>query len=128
MAKKSTGRRAPRQPQYRVSFNLTAANAASVAKKLRDALGVDISLSVQKIERNPSRADRLSEIEATVADAVQEVGSLREEMEEWHGNIPENLQSGEKAEQVQSAIDALQQIENDLEGVDFSSVEFPGMM
>lgn len=75
---------------------------------------------------------------------VSEIQSLMEELEEWKENMPENLQGGDKHDQLEEAIQNLQDIITELESLDFSdknedadtieaqaealeNVEFPGM-
>lgn len=74
-----------------------------------------------------SRAERLSQAHDLVEEAMSEVEDLKGEVEEWKENLPENLQDGDKASQLEEAISNLEQLHSDLEGVDFDSVEFPGM-
>lgn len=74
-----------------------------------------------------SRADRLSEAESLVDQAKSIVEELKGEIEEWHGNLPENFQNGDKGSALQECISALEEVEQQLESADFSSVEFPGM-
>lgn len=52
---------------------------------------------------------------------------LRDELQNWYDNLPENLQNGSKADALQTAIDELENIISDLENVEGASVEFPGM-
>lgn len=47
---------------------------------------------------------------AAVADAFSEFEQLQSEMQDWFDNMPENLQSGSKGDQVQEAADALSNI------------------
>jgi ribosomal protein RSM22 (predicted rRNA methylase) len=62
-----------------------------------------------------------------IENAKQIVTELKDEMQNWYDSIPENLQSGTKADEVQEAIDALESLEGELESLDFNSVNFPGM-
>jgi len=97
-----------------------------VQKKVREAFP-DATPTVEKIENNKSRADRLDEANGLVQDALSIIEELQNEMQEWYDNMPENLQNSSKADEVQEAADNLQQLHDDLENVDFGSVEFPGM-
>lgn len=56
------------------------------------------------------------------------VDDLKQELEDWKDNIPENLQDGEKAGEIESAIDELENLSSALEDLDFGSVEFPSAM
>jgi hypothetical protein len=51
-------------------------------------------------------------------------------MEEWRDSIPENLQNGDKAQEVNDAISELESLADELDNLtlpDFSSVSFPSM-
>lgn len=54
---------------------------------------------------------KMKESEYCVADAVSfgadELTTLRDELQEWRDNLPESLQSGSKADQLDEAISAL---------------------
>ncbi len=113
-------------PQYTVSITVSGSNIASVRKQMAAAFPGE-EVRCDKIEFNKSRADRLSDAEALVADAASIVEELRDEMEQWHDSIPENLQSGDKASEVESAKDALENLQSELEEVSFGDVEFPSM-
>jgi len=82
---------------------------------------------VEKMKTAQSRPDRLAEAESMMQDAIGIVQELQQEMQDWYDNMPENLQGGGKGDEVQEAADNLQQLNNDLESIDFSSISFPGM-
>lgn len=75
-----------------------------------------------------SRANRLAET-LDMSDKISDVEQLKEELDEWLGNLPENLQSSNKADMLQEAIDNLDNIINELENIQElqHNVEFPGM-
>jgi hypothetical protein len=113
---------------YTITLTVNEKLPASVEKKLRQAFGRDIPIhTIEKSNTAKSRSARLSEAESDFENAKSVVTELKDEMEGWHDSIPENLQSGTKADEVQEAIDALEQIESEMENVDFSSVNFPSM-
>jgi len=74
-----------------------------------------------------SRADRFKEAIANVSMAAMEINSLKDELEQWRDNMPENLQGGEKYEQLDEAISELEEISDALEDVEGRDIEFPGM-
>jgi len=115
---------------YKVAFTLSGKQIKTVQKDLGKALAklgyADVEPLVTKIERNQSRADRLGEAESLCQNAKDIVEELRDEMESWYDNMPENLQSADKGQQVETAKDELQSLADSLE-IDFGSVEFPGM-
>lgn len=51
-------------------------------------------------------------VESAVTDAQSGAEELRDELQEWFDNMPENLQNGSKAEEIQEAIDALEDVIN----------------
>lgn len=117
--------------RYKVSFEIPEARVSTAQKSMTEMLAKlgyeGITPSVTKIETKQSRADRLGEAESAFENAKSIVEELRDEMEEWHSNMPENLQSSAKGEEVEAARDALQEIADGLDGCDFSNVSFPGM-
>lgn len=83
----------------------------------------------KKSKRNPSRADRGSEISGTLESAQGDIEMLKEELESWLENMPENLQETPKAEELQEAIDGLESAAQDVENAKdtLDGVQFPGM-
>jgi len=81
-------------------------------------------LRVERVKPNKSRAHRFSEALDDVRAGQEAIVELRDELQEWRDNIPENLEDGEKAEQLDTAIDALTAFEEIEVEVD---VEFPTM-
>jgi DNA-binding transcriptional MerR regulator len=110
----------------RYKIIIDGGNIKTVQKKIQKAFpGQEVQ--VEKIKVISSRPDRLGEAEEACENAKSIVEELKGEMEEWHENIPENLQDGSKANEVQECIDALEELNDSLEGIDFSSVSFPSM-
>jgi seryl-tRNA synthetase len=101
-------------------------NIKAVQKKIKKAFpGQEVQ--IEKVRVISSRPDRFAEAEEAWENAKSIVEELKGEMEEWHENIPENLQDSSKANEVQECIDALEEISNSLEEMDFSNVSFPSM-
>ena len=75
-----------------------------------------------------SRATRLADT-LDMTEKIADVEQLKEELEEWLDNLPENLQSSNKADMLQEAIDNLENIGEELENIQElqHDVEFPGM-
>lgn len=114
---------------YRITImGITAANIKQLEKKVKEAFGEEFAAQVTKQDPARSRADRLAEADSDVENAKGVVQELKDELEEWQSNLPENLQSGSKNDELQEAIDGLEEISSNLENVDFSSVSFPSMM
>ena len=60
---------------------------------------------------------------------IDDVNTLKEELEQWLDNMPENLQASMKAEQLEEAIQNLEEIADELEEIQEMqhNVEFPSM-
>ena len=85
------------------------------------------SISVVRIERNPSRAKRFATAKDQISLAQSEFESLRDELQEWRDGLPENLSGSGKADELDTAISELETGISGLEEADVE-VEFPGMM
>jgi hypothetical protein len=46
-------------------------------------------------------------VESAVQDAFSGMQELKDELQEWYDNLPENFQNGSKGEQLQEAMDAI---------------------
>lgn len=112
---------------YKITLTVDAAKQASVEKKLRECFGAEIPIhSVLKLKTAESRAERLSEAEGLADESRQIIEELKDEMEQWYDSIPDNLKGGDKASEVETARDALDELQGTLEGLDWG-VDFPGM-
>lgn len=74
-----------------------------------------------------SRAKRFEEAQANVALAKEEAENLRDELNEWKDNMPENLQGGQKYSDLEEAVSQLDEYIDNLETAEGAEVEFPGM-
>lgn len=74
-----------------------------------------------------SRADRFANAQGNISEAKGEVEGLRDELQNWLDGMPENLQQGQKAEAIESAIEELETVITSLEEAEGAGVEFPGM-
>jgi DNA repair exonuclease SbcCD ATPase subunit len=75
-----------------------------------------------------SRATRLGNA-LDLSTNIDDVNTLKEELEQWLDNMPENLQASMKAEQLEEAIQNLEEIANELEEIQEMqhNIEFPSM-
>lgn len=115
-------------PKYKIVINVDGARIDAVRKACQSAFGQDISAQIAKIEKEPSRADRLTAAADLVEEAKGVVEDLKSEMEEWQDNMPESLQSGPKADEISECIDALEELERNMDDIQFDDVSFPSMM
>ena len=104
------------------------ATVDKLAETYREKFGEDVSISVVDASPPESRAERFSDAMSSVSDARSQCEELRDEMQDWYDSIPENLQSGSKAEEVQETIDNLENVIGELEDIEGSDVSFPSMM
>ena len=87
----------------------------------------EAKISVERKDPAESRADRFTEAQSLISDAKCEMEILRDELQEWHDNLPENLQQGSKADEIQEAIDGLETCVSGLDEAESTEVNFPGM-
>lgn len=73
--------------------------------------------------RNKRYADEIMKI----VSSKENIEGLRDELQEWLDSMPENLQSGQKAEDLDAAISDLDSCIDSLEEAEGVEVEFPGM-
>jgi hypothetical protein len=112
-------------PPYNVTLH--ARSITSMQAQLKK-LGITDAV-VGKINLNPSRADRLDEAANMVENAKGMVEELRDELQQWLDGIPENMQGGQKASDLESAIEQLGEVVDSIDnmGTDWN-VDFPSMM
>jgi flagellar biosynthesis chaperone FliJ len=119
--------------RYRVVVVVTDKSLPVVRKKLRemfkDGTAEAEVVDLSKVKTATSRADRLSEAVNDIGNAKSVVEELKDEMENWRENLPENLQDGAKADELQEAEDALEEVVNSLDEAESNAdnVSFPGM-
>ena len=99
-----------------------------IAAALVEKYGDKATVTTRDATPPESRAERFSEACSLVSSAKAEFEELRDELEEWKDNLPENLQDGSKADELQEAIDALVELIDKAEEVEGGDVTFPSMM
>jgi DNA repair ATPase RecN len=87
---------------------------------------ISVTLNTVKVDPNRSRSVRLSEAQSLIDEARSIVEELQDEMQNWYDGMPENLQGSDKGSQVEECADALRNLCDEIEGLDFD-IEFPGM-
>lgn len=88
-----------------------------------------VNVYVKRDDPPESRSDRLDQAMSLVEDAKSEVEELQNELQEWRDNLPENLQSGGKADELEEATSALESLADELStAIDSAgNVSFPSM-
>jgi len=54
-------------------------------------------------------------VTSVIPDAISEFETLRDELQDWYDNLPEGFQNGDKGDQLQEAISALDNVANTLD-------------
>ena len=83
--------------------------------------------NIKRLKNRASRRDRYDHAMSYVANARSTVEELRDELQNWRDNIPENMQDGSKANELDDAISALEDVIGELDSVEGADVNFPGM-
>lgn len=100
----------------------------AVLKALKEKFGdAGVSTAVEDASPPESRADRFAAAAGLLADARAEFEALRDELQEWHDNLRRTFQSGSKADEIQEAIDALDELVSEAEDLEGREVSFRGM-
>lgn len=108
------------------------ASIARMRSLTPDANGSDWSPIIRlidppKLKRAESRSDRFSEAQGELGNAKSVAEELRDELQNWHDNMPENMQSGSKADELDEAIQELDSFISACEEAEGISPNFPGM-
>ena len=90
-------------------------------------VATDIPIDKPRKYKRESRATRYSNAQSSISDGKGVFEELRDELQEWRDNLPENLQSGSKADALDEAISNLEQAISSAEEAEGVDVEFPGM-
>jgi len=113
--------------KYRVMVMVEGSRLPTIEKEAAAAFKGDV-ISVRRADLEKSRADRLAAIQRDVEQAAQDIEELKDELDEWYDNLPEAFQNGDKGSELQEAVDALEELQNSLNDIDFDSISFPSMM
>jgi predicted RNase H-like nuclease (RuvC/YqgF family) len=104
------------------------ATVRKLVEQLQDKYGDGANVTVHKNEPPESRADRYADATGKIEEGRAEMESLRDELQEWRDNLPENLSGGSKAEELDGAITALEEAIDKANEAAESEVSFPAMM
>jgi len=94
-------------------------------KKIKNKveLGKALVKKKERKKREPKVVKVIATLEGAVEDAKSEAESLKDELQSWYDNLPEQFQNGEKGSALEEAIDNLDSLESSLSDVDASTVE-----
>lgn len=76
--------------------------------------------------KRKSRADRYADIIESMQKPLDDLKELKDELENWRDNMPENLQGGSKYEELEDTIMELDDVINQIEEALEREVSFPG--
>lgn len=74
-----------------------------------------------------SRTKRYEAAIETISGARADIEELKEELENWLDNMPENLQQSAKADELQDAIGELEDVLQSIDEAESADIQFPGM-
>jgi len=113
--------------QFQINIHRKGLRQLFLEKAMREKFP-DCIVTVSAHNPPTTRAERFAEAEGQFENAKSTISELKDELEAWHGSLPENLQNGDKANTLQESIDSLDNLTSELEGVSFDAPEFPSMM
>jgi hypothetical protein len=100
-------------------------------KKLIDAAILpkhpEALITVTKEVTPKSRAERYAKAQSLISEGRSIIEELKDELSNWYDGLPENLQNGEKAEALQTAIQELEDAQSEAEGAEMHEINFPSM-
>ena len=99
--------------EYTVTLTVSGDRVNRVLKRTRE-LYPDCEIEVENANASVSRVVRLEEAKSIVEN-------LQSEIQEWRDNLPENLQFGSKAEELDACIDSLDGLINAFDDMEFPS-------
>lgn len=108
---------------------MSAYNAGGVLNPSAEVSEGAASPTTKKSKKQPSRADRAADIINQLDQSYNETEELREELQNWLDNMPENLQQGQKAQELEEAIGELESASSSIDEAKSSleGTNFPGM-
>lgn len=114
------------QSEYVVTIRVKGSTLPAVEKKAKAAWGDKVR--IEHVRRKTSNQDLLDDAQEHVEEAVEIIAELQGDMENRRDNTPENFQGTETYEMVEQAVDALESLRDEVEGVvsSFDNIEFPG--
>lgn len=106
---------------------MRASTASKIADRIKELLSESATVTHREVKVAESRQERFEEAKGQLEDAKTQLEELRDELQGWYDNLPENLQSGAKADELQEAIDGLESAIDQAEEAAGVDVAFPSM-
>jgi len=115
------------QSEYIVTLRIKGSTLPAVTKKAEAAWG-DRVKKISHVRRSSTNQNLLDDAKEMVEGAAEIIAELHGAMEEHRDNTPENFQGNETYSAVEEAVDALESLESEIDGIlpSFDNVEFPG--
>lgn len=117
------GKNIRRKTVDKIAKELLAKYTPENPKDMAGAAAATISVTEANLPK--TRGERFNQAIAKVTEAKEEIDSLNEELTDWRNGLPENQQEGEKAGELDEAIEALDQINESLKDAVEQDVSFP---
>jgi len=114
------------QSEYIVTMRVKGSTLPAVERRAKAAWGDKVRIS--HVRRSSTNQDLLDDAKEMVEGAAEIIAELHGAMEERRDNTPENFQGNETYSAVEEAVDALESLESEIDGIlpSFDNVEFPG--
>ena len=79
--------------------------------------------AIESAEEAIANAESIEDLTSALEECAGEINGVADEYQDSFDNIPENLQQGGPAQEIQEKIDALQSFASDIEGLSFDDFE-----
>lgn len=79
-------------------------------------------MNIERRKRIDGIIERLQTLAGELAEVQESIESVRDEEQEYHDNMPESLQNGERREKATEAIDRLEEAMYEIDGLDLSGI------
>lgn len=114
---------------FELRITTNGLKGATIEKLVAKALNMNRNMvNAHKVKTRLSRAERYSRAESDFDNAKEEILSLIEEIEQWkEGMEGTNLENSSKFSDLEQLLSELEDLENELNNIQFPGVDFPGM-
>jgi uncharacterized phage infection (PIP) family protein YhgE len=121
MSKRNPSRR-ERFAEIQSALGDALSTVQDLLEKVRTELGATHIEAETIVVFTPEELAAAERAAGIVDDAKQNAEELSEELQNWLDNLPENLQSGSKAEELEEAISNLEEFTSGLEDADLNDL------